>query len=216
VSEPQTITCPNCSASFHVSGEQLAKARGRVRCGNCLRIFDGVSGDMVFVAPDLPEGSAQDRVLDVEVKPMAAAELPESAWRSSPSAWAILLALVMLLLGQLYLPKLLGTSSQAALQLTNVVVRPHPDVENALRLDAIIRNPGERAAPLPLLVLAFSNRQGEPRARRMFFPSEYLHDSGPLRLPARSEIQVSLALADPGSDAVNYMAHIQPSTAQIY
>jgi hypothetical protein len=171
---------------------------------------------MEFVAPNMPEGGAQARILDLEVKPMASSDLPAPAISASSSAWAILVALLLLLLGQLYLPTLLGTSGKDALQLSNVVVRPHPDVEDALRLDAVIRNPGERAAPLPLLVLAFSNRQGEPRARRTFFPSEYLHGSGPLRLPARSEIQVSLALADPGSDAVNYMAHIQAVTAQAY
>lgn len=191
--------------------EQLARANGRVRCGNCLRIFDGVRGELEFVPPNLPKGSAMDRVLDLEVKPMGGGELPREAARPNWSAWSILLALLLLIAGQLYLPGLLSDSQP--LQLTNVVVRPHPDVKDALRMDAVIRNPGEKAAPLPLLVLAFTNRQGEPRARRTFFPAEYLHGDQPLRLPPRSEIQVSLSMADPGSDAVNYLARIETATA---
>ncbi len=34
--------CPNCSTFFAVNPEQLGAANGRVRCGSCLSIFDGL------------------------------------------------------------------------------------------------------------------------------------------------------------------------------
>jgi hypothetical protein len=163
---------------------------------------------MEFVPPKLPSGNTPHPLEGVAVKPMAGADMPTENRGVSWSAWSILLALVLLLAGQLLLPGLMNRSP--ALELARVVVRPHPDVEGALRLDAVIRNPGEEASPLPLLVLGFTNRQGEPRAQRAFHPAEYLHGSEPLRLPPKSEIQVSLSLANPGSDAVNYVARIQP------
>ena len=33
--------CPNCSTFFSLGAAQLQAARGQVRCGNCLEIFDG-------------------------------------------------------------------------------------------------------------------------------------------------------------------------------
>ena len=207
-------TCPYCDASFQVAPAQLEQAGGRVRCGNCLQIFDGARSEIDFVAPTLPEDDSPHPIVDLEVRPMAAAELPDGGSRISWSAWTILLALLALVAAQLYLPELQARRAQDNLQLAKLVIRPHPDAPGALRLDAVIRNPSAEAAPLPLLVLGFTNRQGEPRARRAFLPAEYLHGSAPLRLPANSELQVSLALADPGRDAVNYVARLEPVTAR--
>ncbi len=214
MSDTQQTTCPHCGASFQVAKAQLEQAGGRVRCGNCLQIFDGLRSEFDFIPPTLPDDDTPHPIVDLEVKPMAAAELPDSGRSVSWSAWSILLALLITLAAQLYLPGLYASRSSDALQLARLVVRPHPETPGALRLDAVIRNQADEAAPLPLLVLGFTNRQGEPRARRAFLPAEYLHGSGPLRLPPNSEIQVSLALADPGRDAVNYVARLEAVTAR--
>ncbi len=212
--ELQMATCPHCDASFQVAAAQLEQAGGRVRCGNCLQIFDGVRSEIDFIAPTLPDDNSAHPILELEVKPMAAAELPASSGGIAWSAWTILAALLTVLAVQLYLPQLEAERARDSLQLARLVIRPHPDADGALRLDAVIRNPSAEAAPLPLLVLGFTNRQGEPRARRAFLPAEYLHGSGPLRLPANSELQVSISLADPGRDAVNYVARLEPVTAR--
>ena len=214
MSDVQMTTCPRCQASFQISAEQLRQAAGRVRCGNCLQIFDGVRGEIDFIPPSLPDDDAGIPQIEVSVQPMAAADLPEAPARRPWSAWTILVALLLVLAAQIYMPIKAEREAREAVYLAKLVVRPHPDVEGALRVDALLRNRSAEAAPYPLLVLGFTNRQGEPRARRAFLPAEYLHGSQPLRLPPRSEIQVSLALADPGSDAVNYLARLQPVTAQ--
>ncbi len=40
--EPLITECPSCGTRFRVTEAQLQRARGRVRCGACLTVFDGV------------------------------------------------------------------------------------------------------------------------------------------------------------------------------
>ncbi|MBL7250347.1 DUF3426 domain-containing protein [Alloalcanivorax sp. C16-2] len=47
---PYKTRCPHCGAQFKISDEHLGQARGAVRCGSCLRIFqatDHLQGDAV-------------------------------------------------------------------------------------------------------------------------------------------------------------------------
>ena len=125
-------TCPHCQTSFRVAVEQLEHAEGRVRCGNCLQVFDGINSEIDYIPPSLPADDA-----------------------------------------------------------------------------ALLRNRSAEPAPYPLLYLGFTNRQGEPRARRSFLPAEYLHGEHGRWLPPHSEMQVSLAIADPGQGAANYVARLE-------
>ena len=36
--------CANCGTTFRVTSQQLQAHNGRVRCGNCMMVFDGMSG----------------------------------------------------------------------------------------------------------------------------------------------------------------------------
>lgn len=36
----ESTRCPHCRTAFRVTGEQLAAARGAVRCGSCLKVFN--------------------------------------------------------------------------------------------------------------------------------------------------------------------------------
>jgi predicted Zn finger-like uncharacterized protein len=40
--EPLVTECPHCRTRFRVSDAQLQRAHGRVRCGACLHVFDGI------------------------------------------------------------------------------------------------------------------------------------------------------------------------------
>jgi predicted Zn finger-like uncharacterized protein len=48
--EPLMTVCPNCATRFRVTEAQLQAARGRVRCGSCGTVFDGVD-QLVLDAP---------------------------------------------------------------------------------------------------------------------------------------------------------------------
>lgn len=47
--------CPKCQTRFRVSDEQLGVAKGKVRCGNCMEVFNAIEHRVV---PSSPEPSA--------------------------------------------------------------------------------------------------------------------------------------------------------------
>lgn len=89
---------------------------------------------------------------------------------------------------------------------TNLIVRNHPDIEHALMVDAILINNAPFEQPFPDLVLAFSTMDETPVASRRFTPKEYLGGElvGMEHIPERQPVHITLELADPGPDAVNY------------
>jgi len=211
MSELRSINCPRCNTPLDIAADQLQQARGRVRCGNCLQVFDGNTGEIAFVPPALPAAET-DTLPGLAVNPLSEPLLPRRSQRASAGALLVLLALAALLAGQFLLRYRNATEVVNPLQLKTLVVRPHPDMEQALRLDAILLNTGGRPEPYPTLWLRFSSRHGEPRAQRGFTHGEYLHGDHPLQVPPGGQIQISLAFRDPGRDAVNYVAWLQAVT----
>src|SRR5690606_9062347 len=70
---------------------------------------------------------------------------------------------------------------------TNLVVRSHPDQPAALRVDATLITRASFAQPFPLLILSFTNLEGDIVASRNFSPAEYL--GGELKGVAQMPIQ---------------------------
>jgi predicted Zn finger-like uncharacterized protein len=94
----------------------------------------------------------------------------------------------------------------ARIKTRRLVVRSHPDVDQALMVDAIILNDSEFAQPFPLLHLSFSDIESKPVASRHFKPIEYLAGEliGRKRMPAHTEVHLALEIVDPGTAAVSY------------
>jgi predicted Zn finger-like uncharacterized protein len=209
VTDSIQTSCPHCNSSFQVAAEQLQQANGKVRCGNCLQVFNAESGDVDFVAPVLPESSDANPLADFSVKPMSGAYLPQQQTPTSRWAVAMLMLLTILLGAQIWL-RMDTAVGQPAIEISQLIVRNHPQRDDALQVDAILRNTSGTSLPLPTLNLLFSTRFGEPRAQRSFSPDDYLHneDLGNDKLPGRSEVQISLALQNPGLSAINYSASL--------
>ncbi len=62
--EPLITECPSCLTRFRVSLTQLQRARGKVRCGACLAIFNGVEHLTLESAELLPNDDQARQVLD--------------------------------------------------------------------------------------------------------------------------------------------------------
>ena len=88
----------------------------------------------------------------------------------------------------------------------NLVVRSHPEVANALLVDAIIVNQAAFVQPFPVLELRFTSLNGNLVAGRRFRPEEYLAGEldGATTMQVQTPIHVELAIEDPGDEAVNY------------
>lgn len=87
-----------------------------------------------------------------------------------------------------------------------LAIQSHPEFSNALRVQAQFRNDAAFAQALPGLLLQFTNNSNEVVAQRRFTPEEYLDDELKelAAMPAKSQLQVSLDLLDPGPQALNY------------
>ncbi len=85
-------------------------------------------------------------------------------------------------------------------------IRKHPNVEDALLINALISNRGEHSQPWPMLELRLSNLDERPMAMRRFLPRDYLSDPDRISggMPADTTLPVELEVVDPGSEAVNF------------
>jgi predicted Zn finger-like uncharacterized protein len=59
--DTRVTECPFCNTRFRVTDDQLNAARGKVRCGRCLKIFEGagyLTGEDALAEPTLRSGDA--------------------------------------------------------------------------------------------------------------------------------------------------------------
>ncbi|MFK0570965.1 DUF3426 domain-containing protein [Endozoicomonas sp.] len=93
-----------------------------------------------------------------------------------------------------------------AIRSVDLVVRSHPDQNNALQIDVVIINEADHPQPFPDLDLTFTDINGRLVANRTFTPSEYLGGelAGSEEMPKAQPIRLGLEIIDPGKRAVNY------------
>lgn len=88
----------------------------------------------------------------------------------------------------------------------NLVVRSHPQHQNALIVDAVLQNSAAFPQSFPALDLIFTDSQDKPVAARRFEPTEYLGGemAGKRNMPSQQPIHIALEIVDPGPKAVGY------------
>jgi predicted Zn finger-like uncharacterized protein len=92
------------------------------------------------------------------------------------------------------------------LMATDLVIRTHPNVDNGLVVDALLRNEAPYRQRFPSLQLRFADINGGIVAQRTFGPDTYLAGelAGLRYIPAVTEVRLSIDILDPGPDAVSY------------
>lgn len=95
---------------------------------------------------------------------------------------------------------------RSQIQTSNLLVRSHPDIADALQVDVILQNNAAFEQAFPVLELTFTNLRSEPVASRRLTPAEYLGGelAGRDKMPVRQPIHIALEIADPGREAVSY------------
>lgn len=93
---------------------------------------------------------------------------------------------------------------------SNLLVRTHPKIEQALIIDSVLLNTARFSQPFPDFHLAFSDIKGRLIAERRFTPQEYLKGelAGMNSMPSEQPVHISLEIVDPGKAAVNYTASV--------
>lgn len=95
-------------------------------------------------------------------------------------------------------------------KISNLVVRKHPKVDNALAIDAILLNVAGRDMPFPRLEMYFSKDDKLPLASRRFEPAEYLSGemAGKTTIPPGQPVHIALEIISPGPEAVNWSMQV--------
>lgn len=79
--DSETLTrCPHCQTRFRVTQRQIEAARGRVRCGHCLYVFNAVEhAEPEKPAPAAPQAAASGSTPDEPSQSRPASSSPQSA-----------------------------------------------------------------------------------------------------------------------------------------
>lgn len=99
-----------------------------------------------------------------------------------------------------------GKADVRQIKLLNRDVRSHPTQKNALLISAAFVNEAAFDQPYPSILITLSDLSGHVVASRRFTPQEYLEDmyNRFILLESGTPVHVTLAVLDPGSDAINF------------
>ena len=92
----------------------------------------------------------------------------------------------------------------------NADIKPHPQFDKALLIEATLVNHARFVQPYPALELSFTDKQGVTIARRTFAPREYIDDNVQLTtgLAPLVSVDTVLEITQPANDAVGYEIHL--------
>ena len=107
------------------------------------------------------------------------------------------------------------SSQRPSLVMVSRDIRKHPNVDDALLINALISNRSGHNQPWPMLELRLSDLDEQALAMRRFLPRDYL--SNPARIgagmPADTTLPVELEVIDPGTEAVSFEFRLLPLPA---
>ena len=98
------------------------------------------------------------------------------------------------------------------IQIENLVVRGTDSSTNTLTMGARFRNTGSFRQPFPIIELRFTNLDNQLVSIHEYYPAEYLPDALQTitDMPVGQPVQISVDLADPGANAINYELTFKP------
>ncbi|MEX0623129.1 DUF3426 domain-containing protein [Saccharospirillum sp.] len=96
---------------------------------------------------------------------------------------------------------------------SNVLIRDHRALDEVKLLDAVLTNRAAFRQPFPMLILQYTDVNGDLVADQSFTPEQYLRGelTGTRLMPVNTRIYVSLPIRDPGTRAVNYQLVLAPA-----
>jgi predicted Zn finger-like uncharacterized protein len=213
--------CPQCKSVFRVHKFQLKQADGQVCCGQCENTFNGYDQllkgkEKVSYTPEMLK-----RMLLGRPHTTPAATL---SWSLVLTIGTLILLLQIAYIQRDWLAKQPHIGPQIELfcehaswcsltphrdltqiQLVSRNVYSHPNIENALMINAVITNTAGVGQSYPTLLVSMSNVRGQIVSQRYFKPDEYLQWDPEQNLmePGKS-ISISLEVMDPGHDALAF------------
>lgn len=230
--------CPTCGTTFRVQPGQLAAKGGKVRCGKCAAVFDGVSALVDAEAARRLAEEADARSDDAPVDDSAPEFLRPARVQRFGFLWGFLALLgLAAFLGQLLLHfrteiatqwpdakpylaqacELLGCELRLPrrpdqMSIESSDIQPDPARANVVVLNTVVRNRAPFAQDYPALEVTLTDERDYAVARRVLLPSDYLRFGGAERIPqglaGGSEAVVRVYLEHAGPRAVGYRVYL--------
>lgn len=185
--------CPSCTTAFRATPEQLSAREGRVRCGKCATVFDGIKA-LVEQGNEAvsPEQSSQPEALPAFMAEPTPSPRRALWWTLSTIAGLTLAAQVIyhyraeitagapwtrapvagvcrVLQCEVPLPRQLGL-----LSIDSYEVRADPRRDGGIVLNAVIRNRAPFPQAYPALQFALTDEAGRHVVSRVLAPHDYL------------------------------------------
>lgn len=229
--------CPACGTTFRVHAAQLAAKGGKVRCGKCAAVFNGVSALLEGEAAAVPEGTPAESPAGERAAPAAGFLRPDRVSQHRLT-WGFAGLLALLVLAS---QALLHYRTEAALmwpwarphlaaacELVGCELRlpRHPELlsiessdiqsdqarEQVVVLNAVVRNRAAFAQEYPVLELTLTDERDYAVLRRVLLPSEYLYGPAAERsaqgIPGGAEAVLRVQLENRGPRAVGYRLYL--------
>ena len=215
--------CPHCEAVFRVSIKEITAANGKLRCGECSHVFNGM---------DSVSSSYTQQINNSKQQGTAIPAYPHTEDSQNHSKtlmlWAIAGLIGLMLLQIAYSSRswlahqpltagitrstcqFIGCSitpkrDASQIKITSRNVYAHPNEPNSLIISATFNNEASFTQPLPLIEVSFLDKTGKIVALRRFRPDEYQQHKKESDLFAADEtITFRIKIADPGEKAVTF------------
>ena len=208
--------CPKCATAFRVLPAQLGARNGQVRCGKCSTVFDGIAA--LVGASDAPQASGEAAAggpQPEEPLPEVLAEPPPRR-RGPWPVLAVIAALVLVAQALVHFRSEIAAGMPAArapleqacrvlgcelrlprqvklLSIDSYEVRPDPQREGVILLNAVIRNRAPFTQAYPALQLTLTDDANRELVSRAILPREYLEPAAIIRgIEAGAEATLTL------------------------
>ena len=141
-------TCPHCATSFNVAPDVLLSRNGRVRCGQCKQVFDGLMSVTTLEAFQSAAADGAAVAVDTPALPVAAVEIN---WPALPGVPEIPVPPMPLEVTAAARPEYLpGNAPDAAPAVsTPPVSHGQPRISDSPRVSAAFKAPVAEAEPRP-------------------------------------------------------------------
>lgn len=225
--------CPACGTTFRVQRTQLAAKDGKVRCGKCAAVFNGVSALIdgeaaVPGAAGAPPGPPDAAPEFLRAKPVTGRRF---AW----GFWALLALLVLAGQGLMHFRTEVATlwpwarphlavacavfdcelrlpQRPELLSIESSDIQADRSRENLVVLNAVMRNRAPFSQEYPALELTLTDERDYAVLRRVLLPADYLGASAAERaaqgIAGGAEAALRLYLDDGGRRAVGYRLYL--------
>jgi len=217
--------CNHCKAIFRVDMKDVTSSQGKLRCGECLNIFNGVESLSTAIPEKFQISSAQysdkesvhtnsiDDSHSTKNRPND--NRPEKSNTQSRSAnlyLASLFLLTFLLAAQVlyHNPSLYSDNIPTRLpdkvEMLNYNVFAHPNEAGVLLISGSMKNNAKHAQPYPSLEVSLTDAQSNLLGFSRFSPQEYLSNTitSSALLPIETPVSLRLKIKDPGSAATQF------------